>query len=132
MLHASVSHELVAADAEVARRLHGHRVDRFDVNGPLVSLQFGSYIMQLDGTYYDAEPFRLAFVDAQRAQLPGAGWPSGLLAGEHPTVRGPWACVQGTYEYHVYPGHAADHWDKHRPQLRLAHLVSHLLKRCGR
>jgi hypothetical protein len=40
--------------------------------------------------------------------------------------------VQGTYEYHTHPGHAADSWDRYRHQLRLAQLLDHLLRRCGR
>jgi hypothetical protein len=132
MLHATVSADLVAADAQVARQLHGHRVNSFELSGPLVTLRFDHHRMRLDGTYYDAEPFRLAFVDTGGSPLPGEAWPSGLHNGEHPTLKVPWACVQGTYEYHVFAGHAGDIWDKYRAQLRLAQLVDHLLRRCGR
>lgn len=132
MLHRSVNADLVGGDASVARELHGHRVDFFEVNGPTVVLRFGGHIMRLDGRGYDAEPFRLAFISEAGEPLPGSAWPSGLYSGQHPTLGVPWACVQGTFEYHVFPGHAADVWDKHRAQLRLAHLVDHLLRKCRR
>ncbi len=89
-------------------------------------------VLRLDGRGYDAEPFRLSVVDGDGVPLPGAVWPPGLHHSQHPVLEVPFACVQGTYEYHTHPGHVADSWDRHRHRLRLAQLLDHLLRRCGR
>jgi hypothetical protein len=132
MLHPSVTAEMVADEASVTRERHGHRVAEIQVTGSEVVLRFGEYRMKLDGAHYDAEPFRLSFIDAGGNAVAASAWPAGLSAGVHPVLQVPWGCVQGTYEYHMYPGHASDVWDKHRARLRMADLVDPLLRRCGR
>jgi hypothetical protein len=44
----------------------------------------------------------------------------------------PFACVQGTFEYHCHPSHLNDRWDTYRSTIRLADLVDHLLRNRGR
>ena len=43
----------------------------------------------------------------------------------------PFACIQGTYEYHAHPSHLADKWSNYRNTIRLADLIDHLLRKAG-
>ncbi len=137
MLHPTVLRELLYDDVAVARDRLAGRAQDIVADGHIVYCHFqapggGSYCLRLDGRAYDAEPLRLSAVDADGRPLPASGWPPGLYHSEHPVLKVPFACVQGTYEYHTYPGHLVDVWDRYRHGLRLADLLDHLLRKCGR
>jgi hypothetical protein len=88
--------------------------------------------LRLDGARYDAEPFRVSMTTMAGELVPHQMWPPGLSLGVHPVLNRPFACVQGTYEYHSHPSHLADHWATYRNELRLADLLDHLLRKAGR
>ena len=52
-------------------------------------------------------------------------------AGVHPVTGEPFACVRGTWEYYLHTSHHQERWDAHRPRLRLADLLDHLLRKAG-
>ena len=137
MLHPAVLRELLDDDVAVARDRLAGRAQDISIDGHVVYCHFerpggDNYCLRLDGRAYDADPFRLSVVDAQDRPLPASGWPPGLYHSEHPVLKVPFACVLGTYEYHTYPGHVADVWDRYRHRLRLADLLGHLLRKAGR
>ena len=136
MLHPQLVGEMLDGEIEVARERLAGRFLAIDRAGTAVvctpPVAAGPWRVALDGRGYDAEPFHLSIVDGNGSPLPGGSWPSGLYAGgEHPVLKVPWACVQGTFEYHLLPGHHSDPWDAHRNVLRLDHLLGHILRRCG-
>lgn len=134
MLATAVLAELLEDEVAVARDRLADRVAMLTVDGTAVLCQPRGLdqILRLDGRGYDAEPFRFSVVDGAGEPLPGAAWPPGLHHSQHPVLDVPFACVQGTYEYHLHPGHVADRWDRYRHRLRLAQLLDHLLQKCGR
>jgi hypothetical protein len=134
MLAAAVVAELLEDEVVVARERLGDRVAMLTVDGTTVLCQPRDLeqVLRLEGRGYDAEPFRFSVLDANGVPLPGAAWPPGLHHSQHPVLDVPFACVQGLYEYHLHPGHVADCWDRYRHRLRLAQLLHHLLRRCGR
>jgi len=67
---------------------------------------------------------------AARRCRPAAGR-KGLAAGVHPVTGEPFACVRGTWEYYLHTSHHQERWDAHRPRLRLADLLDHLLRKAG-
>lgn len=121
----------------MARVRIGDRATSIEAGGGFVRCAFQGAdgtdpVLRLDATNYDAEAMRLGVVNAEGQPIPGVAWPPGLYYGEHPILQRPWTCLRGTYEYHCYPGHAADSWDHHRNDLRLGDLLDHLLQKCGR
>jgi hypothetical protein len=137
MLHRDLAAELVADEVEVARQRLGARVTCLQARGAEVLCTFPGragkpVLLRLDGRAYDAEPFRVAVVDERGKILPARAWPPGLCLGRHPYLQVPFACVQGAYEYHAHPSHAAESWDRHRRRIRLAELLDHLLRKAGR
>ncbi|MGH2708201.1 MAG: hypothetical protein ACRDJK_07890, partial [Actinomycetota bacterium] len=90
-LHPLLLAELLEAEADMARKRLGGRVAHIDVNGPLVSAwltprEGGGIAIRLDGTHYDAEPFRVAIVDAGGGELSSRGWPGQLFHAIHPVL----------------------------------------------
>jgi hypothetical protein len=137
MLHAAVLSELLDDEVAVARQRLGDRVMSIENDGFDIYCRFEvvaaatEHRLRLRGRAYDAVPFRVAAVDQDGRTLPAAGWPPGLCHGDHPVLHVPFACVQGTWEYHTHPQHVADVWDRYRHSCRLGDLLSHLLRRCG-
>lgn len=135
MLHPHLLTELLAAEVEVARDRVAGRYETLDLDGTTVTcttvIAGVVYRIALNGDAYDAEPLKLAVVDPAGTPLPAASWPPGLSYGEHPVLGRPWACVRGTFEYHLYPGHHAESWDGIRREVRLADLLDHLLRKAG-
>jgi hypothetical protein len=82
-----------------------------------------------DGSRYDAEPLRVSLISGAGTALPHGQWPAGMSHGTHPILGRPFACIQGTFEYHAHPSHLADHWDTYRYRIRLADLLDHLLRK---
>jgi hypothetical protein len=135
-LHPLLLAELLEAEADVARQRLGGRVADVEVSGPLVYAwltprEDGGVAIRLDGTRYDAEPFRMTVVGSDGGKLPAKQWPGELFHAIHPVLRRPFACVRGTYEYHCHPTHAADAWDAYRMRIRLADLLDHLVGKAG-
>lgn len=90
--------------------------------------------MRLNGRDYDRLPLSLSFLGVDGVPLAASDWPVGLAyPGLHPVLKRPWACLRGTLEYHLFPGHTAggDSWDASRADLRLADVIDHVLQRCG-
>ncbi len=135
-LHPTVLADLVAAEADVAReRLRG-RVDSVDAAADHVVVSFRAHDqvwrLRLDGPEYDARPLAVSVIDATGAAVTADQWPPGLAyGGEHPVARRPWTCIRGTLEYHTYPGHTADGWERYRGSLRMADVIAHLLEKAG-
>ncbi len=136
MLHPLVLSDLL--DGEVAATVErlGDRAAGLTHDGRYVRCQLrpvgGSpRWLRLDGARYDAEPFRVAVYGEGGAPLAGEDWPAGLMHSVHPVLGVPFSCVQGTWEYHHFPGHHQDRWDVHRSRLRLADLLDHLLRKAG-
>ncbi len=135
MLHPALLGEMLDGEIEIARERLAGRFDRLNRVGSTVMCEFdagGSRRMALDGREYDSEPFRLSFLGADGKPLSAADWPPGICNGDHPVLKVPWACIQGTYEYSRFPGHHETSWDSVRYQIRLPELLDHLLRRCGR
>lgn len=133
-LHPQVAHDLIEVEAESVRLRLGDRIDTVEVDGTCAYFKpklWGGKWLRLDGSDYDHRPLRIAVVDGDRKALPGSEWPGQLHYGMHPVLHTPWACIRGTYEYHVYPGHAAEVWDQFRATLRMWHLVSHILNKAS-
>ncbi|MHB1004092.1 MAG: hypothetical protein ACYC3S_00440 [Chloroflexota bacterium] len=137
MLHPVVLLDLLEAEVAVAEDRLGKRVASLSLIDHYVCCRFiaasgATYTLRLDGRAYDAEPFRVAVVDAGGNPLPPPQWPAGLCHGLHPVTGQPFACVRGAFEYHCHPSHLGDTWDRYRFRIRLADLLDHLLRRCGR
>jgi hypothetical protein len=140
-LQTAVLADLLEGEAAVARTSLGDRIHRLEVLSPnvVVEIDDGSALwrLQLDGTYYDEEPFRVAAVGSDDQLLTYEGWPHWLRyegVPQHPVMHRPWACLRGTYEYHTFPGHTAgdDAWAVSRSDLRLPELLDHICQRAGR
>ena len=132
MLHPELVAELLDSEMTVAQERLGNRICRLWREGALVKCEIndtniGTAVLQLDGSRYDAEPFGFSVVDGQ-GNIASA-WPGNLVHSVHPVLGRPWACVQGTYEYHAWPGHHEDAWDVLRSHLRMGELLDHLIKR---
>lgn len=137
MLHQVVLQDLLEDECARARERLGDRIQDLSLRDGIVYCGFtvpgrGEYRLRLDGRHYDAEPFRVAVVDADDNILPPPGWPPGLCLGYHPVLGVPCVCVRGCYEYHVHTSHLADVWDRYRHKIRLADLLDHLVRRSGR
>jgi hypothetical protein len=137
MLHPTLAAEMLDAESEVARARLGDRVSAVTRSGTTVQILFRSpdnqpVRLRFDGARYDAEPFRVAVVDDGGSVVEHGRWPAGLSHSIHPVLGRPFACVQGTFEYHCHPSHLNDRWDTYRSTIRLADLVDHLLRKTGR
>lgn len=138
-LHPHVLNDLLRAEADVARDRLGARAESLTVDGDHVDVTFQAHghgwHLRLTGRDYDRLPVSVAFLDANGEPLPAEGWPPGVaFQAPHPVLGGAaWACLRGTLEYHLYPGHTAggDSWDANRASLRLPHVISHLLEKSG-
>lgn len=136
MLHPSVLHDLLETEVAQARERLGQRLTRLDLRGSVVYAMLpsptgGEAVIQLDGADYDAQPFRvLVLRDGQ--PVPAGGWNELVYGSEHPVLRRPFLCISGTYEYHCYPGHHEDVWDKYRSTIRLGDLLDRMLTKVGR
>lgn len=136
MLHPLVLTDLLEDEVAVASERLGHRAAGLRHDGRYVTCPLrpdgqAPTSLALDGRWYDAEPFRVAVCGPDGLALPAAGWPRGLVHSVHPVLGRPFACVRGTYEYHLHPQHYQDRWDAHRSRLRLADLLDHLLRKAG-
>ncbi len=133
VLHPAVLHDLLDVEVEVARTALGtragdlHRVD----SSLLMTLHRpdGTWILRLDGSRYDAEPFDVALVDDVGTVLPTDRWVPGLAHSVHPVLNVPWICISGTRAYYCYPGHHQERWDATRYQLRADSLLDTVLRR---
>jgi len=136
-LHPAVAEELLEAEIDAARLRLGDRITMITREGTDVfcrvdGTNVGSVTIRLEGREFDAEPFRVAVVDERGVVVPHEGWPGSLSLGPHPLLGRPFACIQGTYEYHAHPTHLADRWDTYRNQIRLPQLLDFLLRKAGR
>jgi len=137
MLHPDIRREMLEDEVAVAEERLGGRIAALSSTADDVSCRFVSpngrtYHLRFDARWYDAEPLRLSVVDEQGKALPASEWPPGLCHSQHPVLGVPFACVRGTYEYHAHPSHLPDRWDRYRSRIRLADLLDHLLRKCGR
>ena len=135
-LHPTVVFELLEDEMLVAQERLGGRISSLNRTGTSVRCTFphpggGTVTLRLDGAGYDNEPFRCAVVSSADEVLPLEAWPPGLGHSVHPVLVRPFACVQGTYEYHCLPCHMEDAWDAHRGRIRMVDLLDHLLRRAG-
>jgi len=132
-LHPVVVADLLRVEANLVREALGDQFDAVELDGTRVLIQpkaWSGRWMSLDGAEYDQRPLLLAVLDADRK--PTNAWPGSLRHGSvHLILDGPWACIRGTYQYHAYPGHAAETWDQFRTSIRLVHLVKHVLKKAA-
>src|SRR5258708_32457886 len=116
-LQFQVLRELLDDEVEVARARLVDRLDELRRDGTSVYCRFSipdriSYVLRLNGQAFDAEPFRVAAVDAHDQILPPHQWPAGLCNGLHPVLGIPFACIRGTYEFHTHTSHVTDVWDR--------------------
>lgn len=133
MLHPDVLGEMLDDEIAAAQGLLRCRVDRIERDGVGVAIDLADdLVLHLDGSHYDAEPFRVAVTNAEGELMPHERWPPGMSLGIHPVLDRPFACVQGTYEYHAHPSHLTDHWSTYRNELRLTDLLDHLLRKASR
>lgn len=135
-LHPAVVSDLLDGEMQVAQERLGGRISSLSRTGTSVYCTFtspggGNVTMRLEGGEYDAEPLRFAVVTSDDEVLPLEAWPPGLGHSIHPVLGRPFACVQGTYEYHCLPCHMEDAWDAYRGRLRMTDLLDHLLRRAG-
>lgn len=90
------------------------------------------YVLELEGENYDAEPLRLRLLDDEtREPLPVEAWPQGLGAAEHPSLKRPFTCMRGLFEYHCHTSHLNDPWDRHRYDYRVEDLLRRLLDKAA-
>ncbi|MGH9209672.1 MAG: hypothetical protein ACRD2C_03220 [Acidimicrobiales bacterium] len=87
-------------------------------------------VLVLDAAAYDSDPVAVTITTPTGRPVPGWRWPPALYRGEHPVLLRPFSCIQGTQDYHAHPAHRDDPWDEHRSRLRLADVVTHILRQC--
>jgi hypothetical protein len=136
-LHPAVVYDLLDEEIVVAQERLGSRISCLERVGTTVrcfveGTNVGTSILRFEGAGYDAEPLQFAVIGHDRQIPPREDWPGDLFHSIHPVLDRPFACVQGTYEYHCLPCHMDDPWDAHRGQLRMAELLDHLVRRAGR
>jgi len=132
MLPPSVLSEMLDDEVAAALGRVGDRAGALRRTGTSVTAELGEHLLLLDGARYEAEPFRVSVVSRTGTPVGHEGWPPGLSLGNHPILNRPFACIQGTYEYHAHPSHLADHWARYRSRIRLPDLLDHLLRKAGR
>ena len=128
--------EMLSDEVAVARERLGDRIAELRVVGTdvmcrLEGTNVGAVILRFAARDYDAEPLRFAVVTSLGEVAERVAWPGNLFHSIHPILERPFSCVQGTYEYHCFPGHTADRWDTHRATLRLPRLLDHLVIKAG-
>jgi|SRR5579871_2238242 len=79
---------------------------------------------------YDFQPISVEPIDpVTQVSLPRAGWMrrNGGDFPEHPILKRPFLCLDGTRDYYSYPGHTpnltGNRWERWREQLRIADLI---------
>jgi hypothetical protein len=88
-------------------------------------------LLVFDGRNYDADPLGLTVVDETTGAVASTEmWPGNLSAGEHPSLKRPFACIRGLYEYHTHYSHL-EPWDRWRYSLRFPLLLKHVLDKAG-
>ena len=137
MLHPAVVAELLEQEAAVAREAHGRRFASLEVVGTdvvchITGTDKGDVLLRLDGSRYDAEPLGVTVVSPDGVVAPAQLWPGSLHHSDHPTLRRPWSCTRGCFEYHQFPGHSNEPWDVYRHEIRLVDLLDHLLRKAGK
>lgn len=134
-LHPQVLAGLLDAEVEASRSALGPRAAdlRRDGTALLMSLRRpdGTWLLRLDGTNYDAEPFDVGLIDDQGVLLPEEAWIPGFGLGIHPVLEVPWVCVSGTRGYYSHPSHYTERWDAVRYELRADTLLTKLLEKAG-
>lgn len=136
-LHPALLVEMLADEVSVARVRLGDRIASIDVIGTdivctLEGTSVGKALLRFAAAAYDAEPMSFAVVTEAGEIAEQSMWPGQLFHSVHPSLERAMACVQGTYEYHSFPGHAADRWDAHRRTLRFPHLLDHIVTKAGK
>lgn len=135
MLHPQVLAELLDAEVALARAALRDRAGDLRRDGMTLKMTLrrpdGTWILRLDGTRYDSEPFDVALVDASGAVLPLQAWIPGFPHDIHPVLGRPWVCVSGTEAYYSHPSHHTERWDAVRYQLRADNLLNKLLTKAG-
>ena len=132
-LHPAILHNLLDVEVEVARAALGTRAGDLHRDGSSLLMTLhrpdGIWMLRLDGSRYDAEPFEVALVDNDGEVLPMDRWIPGLAHSVHPVLQVPWICISGTRAYYCYPGHHQDRWDAARYQLRADSLLDTVLRK---
>ena len=133
MTATAVAEGILEADLIVARERLAYRGVRLDRESHFVELWFPGLptgtVVVFDGQNYDAAPLSLFVADKIRNPVDATRWPPGLSHGIHPVTGQPFACLQGLAEYFSHPSHRSDSWDRYRTQIRLVHLVEHILRK---
>ena len=131
MTSTAVAEAILEADLVVAQAQLAHRGVRLERNGHVVELWFPGLlpgtVIVFDGHDYDAAPLSLFVADTDGNPVEATRWPSGLNHSTHPVTGRPFACLQGLSEFFLHPRHSSDSWDRYRNQIRLVHLVEHIL-----
>jgi hypothetical protein len=134
-LHPAVLADLLEGEVRQARRRLGDRAGDLRRVGSNVVLTMtrpdGTWILQLDGSRYDSEPFDVTLVDDDGEVLPLERWIPGFALGIHPSLNVPFVCVSGTRGYYAHESHFAERWDSHRFSMRLDTLLDFLLRKAG-
>ena len=136
-LHPALLVEMLEEEVSVARVRLGDRIASLDVVGidiicRLEETSVGTALLRFAAAHYDAEPMSFAVVTETGEIAEPSKWPGQLFHSIHPSLERAMACVQGTYEYHCFPGHTADRWDAHRRTLRFPHLLDHIVTKAGK
>jgi hypothetical protein len=136
-LHPALLAEMLEEEVSVARARLGDRIAALDIVDTdiicrLEETNVGVALLRFAAANYDAEPMSFAVITENGEVAEQSKWPGQLFHSIHPSLERAMACVQGTYEYHSFPGHTADRWDAHRRTLRLPHLLEHLVTKAGK
>jgi hypothetical protein len=136
-LHPALLLEMLEEEVSGAQDRLGDRIAALDIVGTdiicrLEKTNVGTAHLRFAAANYDAEPMSFAVITAAGEIAEQSKWPGQLFHAIHPSLERAMACVQGTYEYHSFPGHTADRWDAHRLTLRLPHLLDHIVRKAGK
>lgn len=134
-LHPAILVDLLDREVAQARSFLGSRANDLHRDGCHLLMTLirpdGEWILRLDGTHFDTEPYDVALVDEDGVILPIELWIPGFAQGIHPVLNVPWVCVSGTRGYYLYQGHHLARWDTDRYSSRADSLINHLLIRAG-
>jgi hypothetical protein len=132
MLHPAVLGEMLDDEVAAAEIRLGSRAPELHRDEFTVTVSIGEdLLLVLDGSRYDVEPFRVTVTNTDGQPVRHEQWPGALSLGVHPILGRPFACVQGTYEYHAHPSHLDDDWARYRNAIRLPDLLDHLFRKAG-